>query len=65
MKQFTLKIDMENDAFKDYASNELARMLDELSKKIWRQGVYFLQQQGHTSIKDINGNKIGCFEVIR
>jgi len=63
MKEFKLNIEMDNDAFRDYPSNELSRILEELAQTIWNRGIYFLIRSGQTLIYDINGNKIGQFSM--
>lgn len=55
--ELTIKINMENDAFKDNNVNEVTRILNDYCKKISRGGELL---EGDTEkLIDSNGNSIG------
>jgi hypothetical protein len=55
MAQFTMTVNLDNDAFQG-SDQELARIIAEVSKKV---GKGFLDG----SLLDINGQAVGCFSV--
>jgi len=59
MPQFTLQINMNNDAFADYPITELVECVKEVAENIELSNS--LNQHGN--IKDINGNTIGKWEI--
>lgn len=53
---FTIKIKTDNAAFEPSAHEEIARILFEVRNRI-KSG------EGAGTIRDINGNKVGCFTL--
>lgn len=58
LTSFNMWVDCENDAFKDDATNELWRLLDEVKVKLY-SGMY------SGSLKDQNGNRVGHYVAER
>lgn len=52
-----IEIQMDNAALADCPATELARILAELAEDLRHGGV------GRTSLRDINGNRVGFFEI--
>lgn len=55
----TIKIDTDNAAFEDSPGYEVARILRQLADKINQ----FDGLAGYIKLYDVNGNKVGAFEV--
>jgi hypothetical protein len=58
--KFTLTINMDNAAFEPYNGNQLALILERFSKRL--EGYDFTPGEG-LPLMDINGNKVGTWEV--
>jgi hypothetical protein len=52
-------INMENAAFDDAPASELARILRDTAKRIQENG------DGEITLRDINGNTVGYFTIVR
>lgn len=61
MPKFTLQINMDNDAFAEYPITELVECVKEVAESI----SFNNSLDQHGSIKDINGNTIGKWEITK
>ena len=59
--RFTLEIKMDNEAFQDDPSYEVARILRVTAERI--EGHPHFSPGHEQPLFDINGNKVGCFDV--
>jgi hypothetical protein len=59
--RFTLEIKMDNAAFEDDPSYEVARILKETAKRI--EGHPHFSPGHEQPLHDVNGNTVGCFDV--
>ena len=57
--EFTLKINMDNAAFDRGEGRELARLLRAVAKRVDETGA----GENDGTIRDINGNKVGSWEI--
>ena len=59
MNRFFIEISLENEAFANNASEEVARILREIANKV---GLFsWLNEKTAYPVRDINGNKVGQY----
>jgi hypothetical protein len=54
-----IQVEMDNAIFRDAPASELARILRNIAKRVEENG------EGEITIRDINGNRCGYFQVSR